>query len=46
MIVPLIPAGNSCIIPPNTWSQLTAVSASNGVGSGRTSLRLAFTVIV
>ena len=41
-----MPPGNSAIIPPNTWSPLTAVSASNGVGSGLTRPRLALTVTV
>ena len=46
MTVPVIPVGNSANIPPRIVSAVTAVSASNGVGSGLTSLRLAFTDVL
>ena len=36
----------SVFIPANIVSAVTAVSASKGVGSGLTSLRLAFTEVV
>ena len=41
----VIPVGNSAIIPPNIVSPVTAVSASNGVGSGLTRPKLAFTSV-
>ena len=43
IIVPVIPDGSSDNIPPRTVSAVTAVSESNGVGSGLISFRLAFT---
>ena len=36
MCLPVTPDGNSAIIPPIIVSAVTAVSASKGVGSGRT----------
>ena len=41
----VIAPGKSAIIPPNIVSPVTAVSASNGVGSGLTRPMLALTVV-
>ena len=35
MCLPVTPDGSSAIIPPTIVSEVTAVSASKGVGSGR-----------
>ena len=47
----VIPEGNCAVIPAKIVSAVTAVSASNGVGAGRTSpsplfVRVALTVVV